>query len=519
MWTSALALLTHVLQNELTIVLILLVGLGSVTVRPVLAADLRDSPGFASVVLEANLHDRSGKPIAGIPLNFTGTLDGLTLRPGGVSYSYRQAFVQTAVTDSGGRAVTRVLGPAGAGAGETPWFRGRVSASVHVAPKSREISLVKVSPEYSDFTLPASPMFGNPTGESTLRFAFTAFEEANARIGGFPVWTANDGTTDRIVVLLEGFDIYNDYSASDVMRLVSVAGDILRQRGIAFLVVNYPNSLEPPDKLAPTAATAVQAAAAASGRKVTLAGLSMGGLVARWALVEAENNGKPLPVHTLLQLDTPNRGANINPGLQAMTERYGTESDRLGMQSEAAGALLFARPAQVEWRSLGLPGANRLIPVYWVDDTSAHDSFYNRLRALNDNRGYPKTIRRVAVANSSRSRKVTVPREQDLLNLWLPFSFSWMLRAHEIDHAPGSLLPPQYAKRFAVEYPFGIAGSELGFVPTFIPTSSALDAEANDKPPFDAFYARPDNQPNRAHDDIDPGAAAFVAREILNQPW
>jgi hypothetical protein len=505
------------LQNVL--VAVIMAGLGSVTAGPAAALDLLNSSGYAPVVLEAALRDRTGKPVAGIPVNFTGTLDGVALLPGGESYSYRQPFTETAITDDRGNAAARVHGPGGAGAGKTAWFRGRGSAYVGIAAKSREISLVEASPGYENFALPASPMFRNPSGDSTFRFTLTAFEEANARIGSFPVWTSNDGKTDKIVVLLEGFDIYNDYTATDVMRLVSVAGDILRRSGIAFLVVNYPNSYQSPDQLAPLAEKAVLAASTASGRKVSLAGLSMGGLVARWVLVEAENRGKPLPVHTLLQLDTPNRGANINPGLQAMTERYGTELDRRGMQSAAAGALLFARPTQVQWRRLGVPGADRLVPVYWVDDTQAHDSFYNRLRALNDNRGYPKTCRRVAVANSSRSQAVTAPREQDLLNLWLPFSISWMLRAHAIDHAPGSLLPPQYAQRFAVEYPFGIAGSELGFVPTFIPTSSALDAEANEKPPFDAFYARPDNQPNRAHDDIDPGAAAFVAREILNEAW
>jgi hypothetical protein len=498
---------------------LVLTTFGSAATRPAAASDLLNLPGYTSVTLDAKLQDRTGKPVAGIPLEFTGTLDGFVLLPSGGTSSYRLSFTETATTDSQGRAAARVLGPGGAGTGKTSWFRGKGSASVRVATESREISLVETPPEFREFSLPASPGFGNPTGDSTFRFSLTAFEEANARIGRFPVWTANDGRTDRIVVLLEGFDIYNDYTASDVMRLVSTAGDILRQRGIAFLVVNYPNSYQPPDQLAPIAAEAVRAAAAASGRKVTLAGLSMGGLVARWTLVEAENQGTPLPVHTLLQLDTPNRGANINPGLQAMTERYGTESDRKGMQSAAAGALLFARPTKVEWRRIGLPGADRLIPVYWTDDSSAHDDFYNRLRALNDNRGYPKTCRTVAVANSSRSRNETAPRDQDLFNLWLPFSFTWILQAHAIDHAPGSLLPPQYAKRFAVAYPFGIAGSELGFVPTFIPTSSALDAEANEKPPFDAFYARPDNQPNRAHDDIDPGAAAFVAREILNEAW
>ena len=426
-------------------------------------------------------------------------------------------FTQIASTDSEGRAAARVIGPGGAGRGKTPWFRGRALASVYVAAADREVSLIDPPSENQPVALPTSPNLGNPTGDSTLRFSLTAFEEANAHIGGFPVWTASNGKTNRIVVLLEGFDIYNDYSAADVMRLVSEAGDVLRRLGISFLVVNYPNSFQSPDQLAPLAAKAIQAAAQATGHKVTLAGLSMGGLVARWALVEAENQGAPLPVHTLLQLDTPNRGANINPGLQALISRYGSPSDRKGIQSAAAGALLFSRPTDIRWKRLGVPLTDRLVPARWTDDTSAHDSFYRRLRALNRKHGYPMTCRCVAVANSSRS--IAKEETGDLLHLWLPFSFSWMLRARPIDHAPGSVLPDQYSERFVSEYPFGIAGSRLTFSPTFIPASSALDAAAGETPPFDAFYARPDNLPNRAHDDIDSGAAKFVVREILSEAW
>lgn len=497
--------------------LALLIAFISLFGKSAWASDLLGVPGYASVVLEATLQDRTGKPLSGVPLAFVGTLDGFVLLPNGGSSPYRLPFTQRATTDSQGRATARVIGPGGAGSGKAPWFRGRASASVHVAADASEISLMEPPSENQQVTLPTSPMLGNPNGDSTLHFSLTAFEEANAHIGGFPVWTASSGKTDRIVVLLEGFDIYNDYSATDVMRLVSQAGDVLRRQGISFLVVNYPNSFQSPDQLAPLAAKAVQVAATATGHKVTLSGLSMGGLVARWALVEAENRGTPLPVHTLLQLDTPNRGANINPGLQALISRYGSPADRKGIQSAAAGALLFSRPTNIRWRRLGVPLADRFVPTRWTDDTSAHDDFYRRLRALNSKHGYPVTCRCVAVANSSRS--IAVPETGDLLHLWLPFSFSWMLRARSVDHAPGSVLPDQYSRRFVSEYPFGIAGSQLTFSPTFIPAYSALDAEANETPPFDAFFARPDNRPNRSHDDIDSDAAKFVVREILSEAW
>ena len=147
-------------------------------------------------------------------------------------------------------------------------------------------------------------------------------------VGGFPLWAAHDGETDKVVVVLEGFDLYNRISATDLMALISPASDALRAHGVSVLVVHFPDSHLTPDKLAPRAVEAIQAAAQLSGHSVAVVGLSAGGIVARWALVEAEERGEPLPINTFLSMDCPNRGARMNPQLQAIVLRYGTPSDK-----------------------------------------------------------------------------------------------------------------------------------------------------------------------------------------------
>jgi hypothetical protein len=238
----------------------------------------------------------------------------------------------------------------------------------------------------------------------------------------------------------------------------------------------------------------------------------MGGIVARWALVEAEERGEPLPVHTLLLLDTPNRGANLNPALQAMTLRHGTRKDKAALASAAARALLAQRPGNVVWSRRGLPGLDRTVPVRWTGDTREHRAFFDRLHGRNDRNGYPKRCRIIAVANSSRTGGAG---SDNLFRLWLPWSFGWTAKATEQDRAPGSLLPPYYVARFVVRRPLGLAGAYLRFAPTFVPNESALDAAPDESPPFDAWYARPDGLPPLPHDEVDPGAAAFVVRELL----
>ncbi len=242
--------------------------------------------------------------------------------------------------------------------------------------------------------------------------------------------------------------------------------------------------------------------------------------MARWALVEAEESGASLPVSLLVLLDTPNRGANLHPALQAMTLRYCAREDKAALQSEAARVLLAShidKPAtQVVWKKVGLPLADRRVPATWTPDTSAHQAFFARLRGLNDNNGYPKHARIVAVANSRRRvRRGENARPPDLLRLWLPWTFGWTLPCTDEDVQPGSVLPPDYRNRFRAYLPLGIAGAYLRTAPTFVSAESALDAGPNETPPFPAWYARPDDLPALSHDDVDVGAAVFVVREIL----
>lgn len=343
--------------------------------------------------------------------------------------------------------------------------------------------------------------------------------EGDTRLDGFPVWLAKDGRLDRIVVAVEGFDPYNQIRASDWMILFEPAARELRAAGISILMVDFPDSHLAPDALAPLVSRAIRSAAAASGHEVAVAGLCAGGIASRWALVDAEQRGAPLPVHTFLSLDSPNRGVHISPALLALTARYGQPQHRKAMSSPAARAILDAVPRDVAWKRVGLRGVERAVPAGWALDRADHQAFYDRLRRLNARGGYPARCRTVAVASGSRAPREQTGRPPALLHLWLPFGQDWTMRPEPEDRAPGSLLPPFYAAMFSVREPLGVAGSYLRSLPTFLPTASALDAAPGEQPPFDAWYARPDDLPPIPHDQLDPGSVAFAVRELLNARW
>lgn len=330
-------------------------------------------------------------------------------------------------------------------------------------------------------------------------------------LDGFPVWLGADHRPDRLVVLVEGFDLRNELTARDLVRLAGPAASILRAQGWDLIVVDFPDSHPAPDTLAPLVARAIRAGAAAAGRPVSVVGLSAGGLAARWALAEAEGAGAPLPARLLVTVDTPHRGARLHPAIQALSARYGDRGDREALACPAARSLLDLRPAGVRWRKVGLPGFRRRVPREWRDDPSAHQEFFARLRALPGG-GYPRQCRVAAVATGSRGGSLPAA---DLLRLWVPFTFGWTLPVAAEDRVPGSLLPDLLVRRLERRIPLGLGGVILRSRPTFVSTASALDAAPGETPPFAAWYARPDGQPPLPHDTLDPGAAPFLMRELL----
>lgn len=472
--------------------------------RPAVAEMPPDA--YTPVVVQARVTDRQGHPVTHLPVRLAVDLNGVALEDDGRSEGISTAMAQTVRTDLSGLATLRLSGLPWTH--EHNWYRGSVhlTASLPRDPR-REISPLGAETVSETREVPDSgPSLPSPI--PTLQI----YEEADRNVGGFPVWSARSGGLDKIVVCLEGFDLYNRISATDLMQILSPAADALRAEGISILVVHFPDSHLTPDKLAPRAAEAIQAAATAAGHPVAVVGLSAGGIIARWALVNAEQSGTPLPVHTFLSMDCPNRGARMNPQLQAMVQRYGTPADKAALSCEAARVLLDCRPADVRWQRIGLPEMGREMPVRCRADTTDHAAFYERLHRLNDHNGYPKQCRLISVSSGSRhGRDLSGP----LMRLWVPFNLGWTLTAAPADTAPGSVLPPYYIKRFTTVYPLGIAGATLRRAPTFIPTASALDAGPDETPPFDAWYARPDTAPPIPHDSVAPEEARFVVGALL----
>ena len=93
-------------------------------------------------------------------------------------------------------------------------------------------------------------------------------------------------------------------------------------------------------------------------------GVSMGGVIARYALTNAESQGIKLPVASFMSFDAPQQGAVIDRDFQDFIKSLPTDPP----------------PALVTQASKQL-----LINHAWDPNETEHNAFYNELKSLNGN--------------------------------------------------------------------------------------------------------------------------------------
>ena len=307
---------------------------------------------------------------------------------------------------------------------------------------------------------------------------------------GTPLWGPTRGKAGPVALVVMGFDASNAFTATQMMQLMAKATDPLRAAGGSIGVLRFPNSQLAPETLAPRLRQATRALAEAVRDKVALVGISTGGLTARVALAD-----RALPVRMLLTYDTPHRGANLNPQLQALIRRYAGPAMVKPLESPIARLILREYATETHWHKRGLADwPEKIVCPPWVPLNLPE---------------WPRWCRTVTLSNGARSGKNP---SQTLLTLWQPFRQDHV-RAHSHDQQPGSLLSGLAG--FSTALPLGLAGAKIVDLPTFIPTDSALDAAPGEQPPTDAYYCLPDSAPSLLHDQLSEDAAHFLLRQLL----
>lgn len=199
-------------------------------------------------------------------------------------------------------------------------------------------------------------------------------------------------------------------------------------------------------------------------RGIDLAGVSMGGVVARYALAKMEEQQLPHDVARFASMDAPQQGAVIDAELQRRiadhNRNYGAEVPLTLLR--VAGAQLLKR--------------NRFdfnYPTY-------HNAFYSQIRALNGGVGYPRLTENVGVSFGAPTANPNAGRE------WLELRLPSLYPNDHFDVVGDIAVAGSYLPRDLTDIWGKISWMGLTLTyeldrkrnPTFIPFESALDLQS-----------------------------------------
>lgn len=153
-----------------------------------------------------------------------------------------------------------------------------------------------------------------------------------------------------------------------------------------------------------------QKAAANSTEPNVILGQSMGGVIARWALADMEENSITHDTRLFISHDAPQQGANVPLSLQYFYRHVKNLTLEFPILGYANVYLALSGETTINGylSLLDQPATKQLLQNrsnlnYTLENTD-HNSFYNQLKTkgLNGSGGYPKlTQRNVAISNGS----------------------------------------------------------------------------------------------------------------------
>ncbi len=296
-----------------------------------------------------------------------------------------------------------------------------------------------------------------------------------------------DGVFDKPVIIAEGYDPLNEYNEayyesaySTLINQVTADGS-----GRDIVLVNFANGGA---SISTNANELVTIINSVNTQKVgnypnAVVGISMGGLVARWALKHMENLGQSHNTSLYVSFDSPHRGANLPKDIRDHIEDYADFIDiGFGVPSEISKAR----------RAYDTPAGQQML--IWGDSAKG---FYQQLEM----KGYPNNLARVAIVNGSKGNSYGLSENQTPLSYKMDFTIRDFhhsvkfksiencefpcdrTKYHFYDNAPGSFLTPNPIQTFrdGLQEAAGISGvsySEYTFNLrdyNFISTYSALD--------------------------------------------
>lgn len=234
----------------------------------------------------------------------------------------------------------------------------------------------------SSFSVPLDERPAAPAPDETW-----GLQGANGNKGTAYVYRALDQPKlTHPLIVAEGFP--GGYPCDYLYEMVNQHGllEELRAAGRDVILLSFANGMDLIQNNAAVVEACIQQAIKATSNPLVVSGVSMGGLVARYALADMEARQVPHNTRIFFTIDTPHRGAYTNLCDQWFAHYFATSSPMAAML-----AMVLDSPA------------NQQFVVPWVHDGSVQLSPLRQqyLQALEKIGGYPKLPRKLAIASGS----------------------------------------------------------------------------------------------------------------------
>jgi len=201
------------------------------------------------------------------------------------------------------------------------------------------------------------------------------------------VWKTQATNNPTPLILSEGYDAYNTKSEQYYRYAGKDLIDCLLSKGFDIYVVNYNlNSQSIKNNAAVFQSATRYISGLHGGKLVAATGMSMGGLINRYACAKAEENGNPLPISKMMTIDSPHQGANIPASFQNFIKQQMDASS----PPDPYGPLLANNPAAKEMMTYNPYDPGSVV----------HSSFMNDLMYTNGD-GYPHLVETIGVSFST----------------------------------------------------------------------------------------------------------------------
>lgn len=210
---------------------------------------------------------------------------------------------------------------------------------------------------------------------------------ANGNTGTAYVYRAHDRSRiTHPLIVAEGFP--GGYPCDYLYDMVNQHGMLeeLRAAGYDVILLGFAIGVDMIQNNAPVVEACIQQAIKATSNPLVVSGVSMGGLVARYALADMEARKVPHQTRIFFTVDTPHRGAYTNLCDQWFAHYFATSSPMA-----ATLAMVLDSPA------------NQQFVMSWVHGGSVQVSPLRQqyLQALDAIGGYPKQPRKLAISSGS----------------------------------------------------------------------------------------------------------------------